>query len=269
MASKLLPAMLEAGLPVEAIWSRNRSKAEALALSGIEAKSTAGSGKAVRVLDELEEAAVEDTLCLLAVSDDAIAEVAGRLGAAEVFALALAHTSGSVDAMALALYAQQYGCFYPLQTFTESQKPDFAAIPFCLTGSDESVLSGLEMMAVALGAPLGHIHRLSDLQRRELHLAAVFANNFSNRCFALAAELLEKSNLSFDLLKPLIADTARNAIEVDPRKVQTGPAARGDAATIARHQRQLQQNPELRRLYDLLTASIQGMRAPEDDPKKS
>ena len=268
MASQLLPAMIRAGLPVEAIWSRDRSKAESLMVSGSNTDSGGEPKNRLRVLNELEDAAVENTLCLLAVSDDAISEVAGRLGAIDVSSLALAHTSGSVDAIALALYAQQYGCFYPLQTFTESQKPDFTAIPFCLTGSDESVLKGLEMMALALGAPSGHVHRLSDLQRRELHLAAVFANNFSNRCFALAAELLAKSNLSFDLLKPLIADTARNAIEVDPRKVQTGPAARGDAATIARHQRQLQQNPELRRLYDLLTASIEGMSAPGDDANK-
>ena len=100
------------------------------------------------------------------------------------------------------------------------------------------------------------VYEIDDQQRTILHVAAVFVNNFSNRLFQIAEEILEKEQLDFELLKPLLLETARKAVDHTPSKMQTGPAIRGDWATIERHLAYLKEHPQHRELYHMLSRSI-------------
>ena len=101
------------------------------------------------------------------------------------------------------------------------------------------------------------VYQVNDNQRAVLHVAAVFANNFTNHCFALAEKILEEADLPFEMLHPLMEETLAKALQDSPAKMQTGPAMRGDEETIRRHLSLLSQHPEWQALYANLSQSIQ------------
>jgi predicted short-subunit dehydrogenase-like oxidoreductase (DUF2520 family) len=166
----------------------------------------------------------------------------------------LVHCSGAAPSQVLAQGNLSYGVFYPVQSFSYGVLPDFSQIPVCLTAGNPDGLERLQALAVALKSPT---HLLSDEQRSQVHLAAVLVNNFSNHLYALADQWMEAQQLPFSLLHPLLQETARKAVLAHPRSVQTGPALRGDQATINRHLNALRDQPELADLYQRLTDSIQ------------
>ena len=100
------------------------------------------------------------------------------------------------------------------------------------------------------------VFELNDEQRATAHVTAVMVNNFTNYLFTAADEILEKENLPFDLLRPLILETAHKVQSANPKEMQTGPAARGDEATIERHLQFLEKYPDLKPVYELLTERI-------------
>lgn len=191
-------------------------------------------------------------LYLLAVSDAAIAPLATTLPFAE--GAAVVHTAGGIGIDALPEGIARRGVLYPLQTFTRGRRVDFARIPLFVEGSDEEFARELERLAGRLSRTVA---RADSARRARLHLAAVFACNFVNHLYALGAEVLRRTDLPFETLAPLIEETAAKAIASgDPARMQTGPAVRGDRPTQRRHRMLLTGDPQLERIYEILSEHI-------------
>ena len=195
-------------------------------------------------LNQLEKADVY----LIALKDDVIAEVAGLL--TDNAALVL-HTSGSVHLDVLNRF-KNHGVFYPVQTFSKKKEVNFREIPVCLEANSAKNLEFLEEFAAKIS---NKIYRIDSNQRKSLHLAAVFVNNFTNHLYSLGAEICRENEISFDILKPLIRETVDKLESLTPLEAQTGPALRDDKQTIARHLAMLE--PKRQKLYKILTQSIQ------------
>lgn len=189
---------------------------------------------------------------ILAVRDDAIADVGAQLSQYASDAL-FTHTSGATPGAILAPYCQRYGVFYPLQSFSAEHVPLWSKVPFCVDAANAEDLALLKKIAKVIGNLVYHI---TDDQRAVLHIAAVFANNFANHCFAVAERILEQQGLPFEMLHPLMEETLAKALLDSPENMQTGPAIRGDMDTIQRHLRWLQDHPLWRTLYVDMSRSI-------------
>ncbi len=197
----------------------------------------------------LEEIPLDSDMYLLAVSDDAIAEVASGLPKLRGI---LAHTSGSVPMQRLEPYAERYGVFYPLQTFTKGDDLDYAEIPVFIEGNSPEVVKSLEEAAALFTT---RIYPADSNRRRRLHIASVFACNYVNHLWDIADSLLAEDGLSLDVLHPLIKATAAKIRHMSPHEAQTGPARRGDLQVIEKHLSMLQDSPEAD-IYQLLADSI-------------
>jgi predicted short-subunit dehydrogenase-like oxidoreductase (DUF2520 family) len=188
---------------------------------------------------------------LIAISDNAIASFAQQLHLPPT--AIVAHTSGSMPMSALAGIAK-HGIFYPLQTFSPNKSVNWATIPLLIQGSDPDTTQTLSQIAAQLSP---HIYCLTDEQRTVIHLAAVLVNNFSNHLMTIAHDILQQHQLPFDILKPLILETAQKVQTQLPQQVQTGPAKRGDTQTINKHLQLLQTMPnDIQQLYRDMTQLI-------------
>lgn len=196
-------------------------------------------------LSKLEEA----DIYLIAVADDAIPAISQSL---ENKKGVVAHTAGSVPMNTLENHLA-FGVFYPLQTFSKNKTVDFSTIPLCLEANTKATEKVLFDLAKTLGAPL---HLISSEQRKVLHVAAVFVNNFSNHLFAIGEELCEKNQLPFSILQPLIDETIDKLKYLSPKEAQTGPALRKDQKTLDRHLNYLEKEGH-QQLYSILSSSIQ------------
>ena len=189
-------------------------------------------------------------LLLLAVKDDVISKVTAALGKRNEI---VAHTSGTASSGLLADCSPNYGVFYPLQTFSKEKEVNFHDVPILVSANNSTAQNAL----LYLGQKLSEtVQQISDRQRELLHLAAVMVNNFTNHLFALSNEILEENELQPDLLHPLIKETFAKTQLNDPATIQTGPAVRGDMATINRHMELLKKHPQILQVYQSLTSSI-------------
>ncbi len=225
-------------LELQQVAARNEIRAEAVAqMAGCDWTS------------DMADVADAD-IYIIAVSDRAVEEVASKLHRAENSIVV--HTAGSVEMDALG--DGNRGVLYPFQTFTAGRRVDFTAVPLFVEGSDEDTTQAIEYVANALSQ---RVYRATSKRRREIHLTGVFACNFVNALYSMAADLLaEREALPFDVLRPLIAETAAKAAEaMHPRQVQTGPAVRGDKAVAERHMAMLKEENE-QEIYKLLTEYI-------------
>lgn len=193
-------------------------------------------------------------LCLIAVKDDAIAELLPQL---TDFKGVIVHTSGSVSISVFEDLIKSYGVFYPLQTFSKNKVVNFSNIPICVEANDENTLALLKEIANKLSA---NVIEVNSDKRKILHLSAVFACNFTNHLYALAQEVLTLNGLEFDILRPLIAETANKVQDELPLNVQTGPAIRHDKETIIKHEELLKDQPALLEIYKTLSESIKNKR---------
>ena len=192
---------------------------------------------------------VEADLYLLSVSDAHIVDLSNALGDRQGL---LAHTAGSIPMKLLAQH-KNHGVFYPLQTFSKQKTVNFQHIPLCLEANTEDNLVLLEEVARALGSS---IHFIDSTQRKALHIAAVFVNNFVNHLYTVGAQLCEEHQVPFSVLQPLIAETADKIKTLSPQQAQTGPAVRGDQLVINEHLNQLTKSTQ-KKLYSLISAAIQ------------
>jgi predicted short-subunit dehydrogenase-like oxidoreductase (DUF2520 family) len=202
----------------------------------------------VEITDDLSQLKEADVY-ILAVSDDAVEALSSQLPFENRLVV---HTSGSVGIYDLNMKHRR-GVFYPLQTFSKSAEVDFKTVPICIEVIDKTDLKVLKALATALGSKP---HKVNSDQRRGLHLAAVFVNNFTNQLYRVAHEITESEGAEFDILKPLILETAKKVQNMSPYIAQTGPAKRNDKRTIKKHLKQLE-NEQHKAIYELLTASIQ------------
>ena len=163
-----------------------------------------------------------------------------------------AHTAGSMPLELFQGPAHHYGVFYPMQSFSKERRINFSEVPVFLEASDVQTLTLLKTLSATLTP---HIYELSTDERRYLHLAAVFACNFANHCYALSAEILQQHGLPFNVMLPLIDETARKVHYLSPLEAQTGPAIRYDLNVINKQQ-QLLDDPAMKELYERLSKSI-------------
>ena len=191
----------------------------------------------------------EADIYLIAVNDDAIAKFSSQLPFENKFVV---HTSGSISLYDLDKKNIR-GVFYPLQTFSKEAEIDFKNLPICIETADKVCLSLLNKLAEDIGSKS---YRVNSEQRSSLHLAAVFVNNFSNQLYRIAHEITESTSTNFDILKPLILETANKVQNLSPYMAQTGPAKRNDKKTIKKHLKKLENSPH-KAIYQLLTDSIQ------------
>ncbi|MBT8310558.1 MAG: DUF2520 domain-containing protein [Flavobacteriaceae bacterium] len=186
---------------------------------------------------------------IICVSDDAVAEVSEQLPFKNRLVV---HTSGSVNIHDLDKKNHR-GVFYPLQTFSKEAEIDFSQVPICIEVLEKSTFPILKELAEIIGSK---VHRINGDQRSALHLAAVFVNNFTNQLYRIAHEVTEEQSTDFNILKPLILETARKIETLSPYLAQTGPAKRNDKKTIKKHL-SLLNNEMHKKVYELLTKSIQ------------
>lgn len=187
---------------------------------------------------------------VIAIKDDAIETIARQLAPHQKLTV---HTSGATDMQAVFKYNALSGVFYPLQTFSKTKEVDFKQVPLCIEGANEDITRQLEQLAHSIS---NNVQRVNSAQRKILHLAAVFACNFPNNLYAIAQQLLARHQLDFDLLRPLILETAQKVQERFPTQVQTGPAIRNDEKTMAAHLNLLGDEPQFWQIYEVLSQSI-------------
>ena len=185
-------------------------------------------------------------LYITSVKDDKIAEVISNFQNINI-----AHTSGSIGLEIFKSNFTNYGVFYPLQTFNKEVDITFSEIPLCIEANN----SEFEKELLKIGESLSNsVVKMNSEQRKQLHIAAVFACNFSNHMFSIADDILQKSNVDFNLLHPLIRQTIKKIEKHSPKNVQTGPAKRNDKNIIESHLQSLEKNQQ--ELYKLITNSI-------------
>lgn len=163
------------------------------------------------------------------------------------------HTAGSVSMSEFDGFATKYGVFYPLQTFSKNKAVNFREIPICIEACNSEVQQKLLEIAKIIS---DKTYSISSEQRRKLHLAAVFACNFSNYMYDVASQLMEESGLLFEIIKPLIDETSDKIKTLTPYDAQSGPAVRYDDITIKKHLNMLNRNSEFKKIYKLLTKAI-------------
>lgn len=231
---------LQNGLQIHQVWSRTGKHAAELA----EELNCSHTNK-------LEEVDSHTDLYIIAVSDDAIASVAEGIPERNI---PVVHTSGAtpISIFKDAGYGK-YGIFYPLQTLSAKKPVDFSKIPLSIECSGEDFEKQLKFIANKVSE---NVFTLDSGQRRIVHVAAVFACNFSNYMFMIAEDLLEKNDIPFEVLKPLIKETAGKIEHSSPYESQTGPAVRHDYRIIENHLDMLKNEEKYREIYNLLTQNI-------------
>jgi predicted short-subunit dehydrogenase-like oxidoreductase (DUF2520 family) len=250
LAWHLAPALDNTDFAVKEIYSRNIKNATALAERLYQGE----------VKQSLDFSSSKSKIFIISVSDDAIQEIAQEIILPEN--ALLIHTSGSQPLSVLAFSpTRNIGVFYPLQTFTAIKKIDFKEIPIFIESENGETEKTLMQMAKAISKK---VYKISSDKRKALHVAAVFASNFTNHMLTLSKEILEKHKLDFELLKPLIAESINKSLTIAPEKAQTGPAKRGDLEILDRHMEFLQDNEVVAEIYKVISQDIVDRYAEEE-----
>jgi len=187
-------------------------------------------------------------LLIIATPDNTIENIASQIDAR----IPVVHPSGSVGIDALSI-STDYGSFYPLQSLTSGRVDEKTEIPFLIEASNEMMEKRLVQLASSISA---NVSICSSENRRKLHLAAVIVNNFTNHLYAKAESYCNTANIDYNLLKPLILETANKVQNATAASVQTGPAKRNDHLIIEQHLQMLSDNEELYEIYRLVTDQI-------------
>lgn len=241
LATNLGKALLDAGNDILQVYSRTWEHANVLA----------GKLGAMPV-DDIDRISGDADVYIVAVKDGAITELVPKLceGKGEKVFL---HTAGSIPADVFKGMALHYGVLYPMQTFSKQRLLDFRDIPCFIEGNDDTALGVAGELA---GSVSSHVYPLDSETRRYLHLAAVFTCNFVNHCYEISSEILSKHGIPFDVMLPLVDETARKVHVMRPDEAQTGPAVRYDMGVIRMQAELLRDNPLFRQVYESMSLSI-------------
>ena len=237
VAYHLCKAFVAQAIKPQQVLVRSKLKAELFISMGVEVVYKAADIK-------------KSELFILAVNDDSIADAAALLPAGDAIVV---HTSGSMPVEILKDFSPNYGVFYPLQTFSLEREVDFKSIPIFIEGANLATAGRLKNLAASLS---DSVIESTNLDRRLLHLAAVYVANFSNALFGIAHQILDENKLSFEYLVPLMRETVEKAIAKNPLAGQTGPARRNDKETIAAQLNLLKNSSEEKEIYEMLTRYI-------------
>lgn len=202
----------------------------------------------IKITDNFDDLMEADAY-IIAVLDDAIAKVSSQLPFENRLVV---HTSGTVSINSLDAKNRK-GIFYPLQTFTKNKTLDFSEIPICIESENETDFELLKNVADSVS---NAVFKINSQQRKALHVSAVFVSNFVNHLYQIGNEICVENNVPFEILKPLILETANKVMTLSPKEAQTGPAKRNDTTTIDAHLDFLS-NENHATIYKILTQCIQ------------
>ncbi|NDV84296.1 DUF2520 domain-containing protein [Bacteroides sp. 51] len=253
LAVNLAQALYRKGFEIVQIYSRTEESARWLA-------EKVNAGWTI----SLEEVTTKASLYIVSLKDSAFMELLPQIVKGKDDAL-LVHTAGSIPMRVWEGETTRYGVFYPMQTFSKQREVDFKGIPFFIEARRREDTELLKSIASALS---DKVFEADSLQRRSLHLAAVFACNFTNHMYVLTADLLKKYNLPFEVMLPLIDETARKVHELPPLEAQTGPAVRYDENVMGKHLEMLVDEPAMQEIYQILSKSIAAKAARYDEDGK-
>lgn len=239
VATQLGLALYNEGYLISQVYSKTSSSASTLAKK-IKAEA----------ITDLKKLNADSSIYIIAIKDDLIDAVAKKINLKDKI---VAHTSGSISINSLKDISKNYGVFYPLQTFSKDKNLNFREVPVCIEGSNDATTKTLEYFAKSISS---NVKKVNSKQRKNIHLAAVFACNFSNHMYAIADQILKKNKLSLALIKPLIEETANKVKKNSPSKMQTGPAIRGDKKIIEEHLKMLKDDKKLKALYKMISENI-------------
>lgn len=242
VATHLSRALANNGMNIVQVYSRNIDHAAVLARK-LGASYT----------DSLTNIASDADVYLFAVKDDVIASLASDVAGAMTGTPVFIHTSGSTPASVFQGVVARYGVLYPLQTFSVARDVDFRNVPCFVEGSDKETEDLVRSLAATVAE---RVVVMNSEQRRLMHLAAVWACNFVNHCYDVADELMRQCDLPFDLLLPLIDETASKVHELSPRQAQTGPGVRFDRRIIDKHIELMSSQPLRAEIYRRMSESI-------------
>ncbi|MBQ9652168.1 MAG: DUF2520 domain-containing protein [Prevotella sp.] len=241
LATNLGVALREAGEDIKQVYSRTMESADVLA-----AKTDA------EAVTDISEITPDADIYIVSVKDSVLQTLIPQLCKGREERL-FVHTAGSMPMDIFKGYARRYGVFYPMQTFSKERRADFRQITCFLEASDWDVMAQLHSVAESIGS---RAMELDTERRRYLHLAAVFACNFANHCYDLAAEVLKRHDIPFDVMLPLIDETAAKVHSLSPSEAQTGPAVRYDRNVIGAQMQLLTDDPQTQQIYEQLSKSI-------------
>jgi len=248
VATHMSLALRKAGHNIKCIYSKTIHAAKTLAIQ-VDAHYT----------NDINQIPVEADLYIIAVKDEIIEIIVQNL---KLKYGIIVHTAGSISMSVFKDRYQNYGVFYPLQTFSKLREVQFNNVPICVEANNKILENKLFDLASSLS---NHVYKVDSEKRKSLHLAAVFASNFSNHMYSVARDILKQTDISFDLLKPLIKETAQKAIDQDPMQAQTGPAVRNDDKVIRKHIEMLKDNPEYQNIYKFVSDNIYYIRNKKDN----
>lgn len=238
LATRLSLEMKQVGMEVLQVYSQTEASSSALA-----------EKLGCRWTTSIDQVRPDADLYLFSVKDTVLASLVAQMKPNEGLWV---HTAGSMPMDLFRGYAKRYGVFYPLQTFSKEREVSFREIPFFIEAAQPDDEQWLLQVAGRLS---DHVQLLSSEKRKSLHLAAVFACNFTNHIYVLASKLLEEQGVSGEVLLPLIDETAAKIHTMSPVKAQTGPALRYDENVINKHLAMLT-DPTMKELYRLISQSI-------------
>lgn len=244
LATNLGKALLASGHDIMQVYSRTMAHAETLA-------HTLGA----TAVGDIASVAYDADVYIISVKDSVLADIIPNLCRGREKKLFL-HTAGSMPMDVFSGMAQHYGVLYPMQTFSKDKDVAFSEIPCFVEANDATTLEAIRELASSVSK---HVVRLSSEDRKYLHLSAVFACNFVNHCYAIAADMLERHGIPFDVMYPLIDETARKVHTMRPSDAQTGPAVRFDENVIRAQAMLLKSNPLLKDLYERMSISIHSL----------
>ncbi|UEG52053.1 DUF2520 domain-containing protein [Mucilaginibacter daejeonensis] len=239
VATHLGAALKNAGHHIVQVYSRDQHNAALLAYH-----------LKAQPVTSFAELHADTDLFIISIKDDVIDEAAQAVAP---YRIPVVHTSGATPLKTLLRYTEHAGVFYPLQTFSKIREVDFRSVPMCIEGAYEDLNAMIRELAMSIS---NNVYDISTDQRKTLHLAAVFACNFPNYLYHVAQELLAADQISFDLIRPLILETALKVQQQLPGNVQTGPAIRNDEHTMQAHSQLLVHRPDLQNIYETLSQAI-------------
>ena len=240
LATHLGKALHAAGHDMVQVFSRTMQSAETLA-SLLDAEP----------LTDIAQVRDDADVYIFSVKDSALEQLISQLCGGEK--KVLLHTAGSMPMSVFRGKALHYGVLYPMQTFSKQREVDFSIIPCFVEANDEFALKQIEGLA---GQISHRVYQLSSEDRKYLHLSAVFACNFANHCYAASQELLQQHGIPFDVMLPLIDETAAKVHGMTPKEAQTGPAVRYDENVIGKQIQLLENQPYFQKIYDCMSKSI-------------
>lgn len=238
LATRLALEMHRVGMTIGQVYSRTEESASVLA-------KKLNCDWTIRP----EEVSPEADLYIFSLKDTVLKEIISRVRPNNGLWV---HTAGSMPMDVFEGHTERYGVFYPLQTFSKGHAVNFDSIPVFLEVSKEEDAKLLQKIAMAL---TGEVHLLSSEKRKHLHLAAVFACNFTNHMYVLAGKILDEQGIPMQVLQPLIDETAHKIHEMHPVLAQTGPAVRYDENVINK-QLEMLTDPDMKAVYELISRSI-------------